>query len=281
MHDARVVDTAVPIGIVVRLEVEPQRLLVRAEVSPRDVVQRQVGVHRHLMMHRFTAVVDEHLGDLRIHGVGAVVTHVDRFRVEELADRVAPPSVGQHIDRLDGRGAVLRPFDVHLHREVGRRLEGERRHVQPFDVAVEDRRGLGVYPQNLRHCDVDVRGCLVVIVRNAVVVMIPITGWFCDPSWVSLGIQSFTNPTFLEYIKIQLLPSIIVVIVVERVRTGRRVHRIAESLTVAVVVVVPRVGRVVTEAGRPEHNLVLVLHPILVVVEVLVIADAVIVVVPR
>ena len=125
MHDARIVDATVPISSVVGLEVEPEWLLVRAEVSPRNVVQRQVGVHRHLMIHRFAAVMDEHLGYLGIYGVGAVVTHVNRFWVEELPDCVAPPSVSQHIDRLDGRGAVLRPFDVHLHREVGRRLEGE------------------------------------------------------------------------------------------------------------------------------------------------------------
>ena len=149
-----------------------------------------------------------------------------------------------------------------------------------MDETSEDRRAPRIYPQGVFHRQVDPCGSLVVIVRNAVVVMIPITGWFCDSGWVSLGVQSFTGPTFLEYIIIQIFPSVIVVVIVNRIGTGRGIQGVGNTHSVAEVVVVPWVCGLPVETGWPEHYLILILHAILIVVVILVVPQTIVVVVP-
>ena len=140
LTDAVVVETTLPVGGVVGLEVQPERLLVGAEVRPRGVIHGQVGFHAHGVFLRGVAVEDEHLGDFRVDAVGGVVADRQVLWVEELAHGEVALLVGQHVDGFEGGGVVRGPFDVHLNRQVGCGFELFRNGVDPIHVARENGR---------------------------------------------------------------------------------------------------------------------------------------------
>ena len=151
LADAVVVETTLPIGGVVGLEVQPEGLLVRTEVGPRGVVHGQVGFNANRVFLRGVAVEDKHLGDLCIDAVGGVVTDRQILGVEELAHGEVALLVGQDVDGLEGGRVVGRPLDVHLNREVGRGFEHLRDGIDPIHVTRENGRSLGVQPQRIWH----------------------------------------------------------------------------------------------------------------------------------
>ena len=174
LADPVVVETALPISGVVGLEVQPEGLLIGAEVRPCGVIHRQVGFNANRVFLRRVAVEDEHLGDFCVHAVGGVVPHRQVFWIEELTHGEVALLVRQDVDGLEGRRVVGRPLDVHLNREVRRGFEQLRDRVDPIHMAGENGGCLGVQPQRVRHVERDVGRHFVVFIQNTVVVAVPV-----------------------------------------------------------------------------------------------------------
>ena len=71
-----------------------------------------------------------------------------------------------------------------------------------------------------------------------------------------------------------------VVVLISRIGPGIGIRGVGNTSAITEVVVVPRVRRLTVESRWPQHNLVLVKHAVGVVVEVDVVPQAVVVVVP-
>ena len=202
--DAIVEEPAVPVCRIVRLEVEPERLFVAAEVGPCRVIDRHVGFSTHKVGLRLVAVEHEHLRDFGIHTVGGVVADGQILGVEELTHAEVATGVGQDVDGLNGRGVVGRPFNVHLHGELRRRLNHTGDGVQPVDVPGKDGRALRIQPEVVRQVEGDVGGCFVIGVEDTVVVVVPIRG--------QIGV--------LDNVEVRVGSGVVVVVRVDDVGTG-------------------------------------------------------------
>ena len=174
LADAVVVEATLPVGGVVRLEVQPEGLLVGAEIGPRGVIHGQVGFDADRVFLRGVAVEDKHLGDFGVDAVGGVVTDRQVLWVEELTHGEVALLVRQDVDGLEGGRVVGGPFDVHLNREVGCCFEHLGDRVDPIHVAGEDGGRLSVQPQRVGHVEGDVGRHFVVFIRNTIVVAVPV-----------------------------------------------------------------------------------------------------------
>ena len=157
-----------------RLEVEPEGLLVASEIGPCRVVNRHVGFSTDKVRLRLVAVERKHLRHLCVDSIGGVVAHRKVLRVKELSNAEVSCRIREHVDGLDGRGVVGRPFDVNLHGHLGCRLNHGGDGVQPVHMTGKDGRTLGVKPQVVGEVERDVRWWLVVGIQSAVVVAVPI-----------------------------------------------------------------------------------------------------------
>ena len=224
--DAVVEQAAVPIRRVVRLEVKPERLLVAAEIGPSRVINGHVGFSTHEVGLRFVAVEHEHLRDFGIHSVSGVVADGQVLGVEELSDAEVARCIGQNVDGFDGSGVVGGPLNVHLHGELRRSLNDAGDGIQPVNMTGEDGGALRVQPEVVGQVQRDVGRSLVVCVKDAVVVVVPIRG--------QIGV--------LNDVEIRVGSSVVVVVGVNDVGAGGRVRWVGDAFAVAKVVVVPRVG---------------------------------------
>ena len=265
IFDAIVKQSAVPIGGVMRLEVEPERLLIAAEVRPCRIVNRHVGFSAHKVGLGLVTVEHEHLRDLGVDPIGRVVANRQILRVEELPHAKVAGSVGQNVDGLNGGRVVGRPLDVHLNRELRCRLDHAGNRVQPVNVPCKDGGALCVQPEVVWKVQRDVGWCFVVGVENAIVVVVPIGG--------EVGV--------FNDVKVNVGARVVVVVVVDGVGAGGGVGRVGNALAVTKVVVIPRVGGIAIEACGPEQDFVFVVHAVLVIVLVKIVSCAVVVVVER
>ena len=174
LTDAVVVETTLPIGGVVGLEVQPEGLLVGAEIGPGRVVHGQVGFNANRVFLRGVAVEDKHLGDFGVDAVGGVVTDRQVLWVEELAHGEVALLVRQDVDGLERGRVVGGPLDVHLNRQVRRCFEHLGDGVDPIHMAREDGGRLSVQPQRVGHVEGDVGRHFVVFIRNTIVVAVPV-----------------------------------------------------------------------------------------------------------
>ena len=174
LTDAVVVETTLPIGGVVGLEVQPEGLLVGAEIGPGRVVHGQVGFNANRVFLRGVAVEDKHLGDFGVDAVGGVVTDRQVLWVEELAHGEVALLVRQDVDGLERGRVVGGPLDVHLNRQVRRCFEHLGDGVDPIHMAREDGGRLSVQPQRVGHVEGDVGRHFVVFIRDTIVVAVPV-----------------------------------------------------------------------------------------------------------
>ena len=158
--------------------------------------------------------------------------------------------------------------------QVGCRHEYTLYRIEPVHRPIELRRETVVEPQNLWYSHRYSSGYLVVLVRDAIVVVIPVAGLNTVGAVVG-------GPALLKVIPVQISAVVGVVVLVSRVGAGIGIRRIGYARTVTEVVVVPRVRRLTTKPRWPQHDFVLVKHAIGVVVEVDVVSQAIVVVVPR
>ena len=103
--------------------------------------------------------------------------------------------------------------------------------------------------------------------------MVPVTG-LCSIGAV-VGV-----PALLKVVPVEVGAVVGVVVLVNRIRAGVGIGWVGHALAAAEVVVVPWIGRFAVEPRRPQHDLVLVQHAVSVVVEVDVVPQPVVVVVP-
>ena len=113
-------------------------------------------------------------------------------------------SVGQDIDRFEGRGVVGGPFDVNLNRELRSGFNHAGDGVQPVNMPRKDGWALCVKPQVIGEIERDEGRCLVIGIQDTVVVVVPVRGQF----------------SVFRVVKVQIVASVIVVIVVNGVRPG-------------------------------------------------------------
>ena len=244
-------------------EVQPKRLLVASEVRPCRIVDRHVGLCTNEVRLRLVAVEHEHLGDFSVNSIRGVVANGQVFWIEELSDTEVSSGVGQDVNRFNGRCVVRSPLNVHLDGQLWGRFNHTRDGVEPVHVTRKDGRALSVEPEVVRQIERDVRRRFVVGVKDAVVVVIPIRGQIIVLHLVEINVDS----------------GVVIVVVVNGVRSGGSIGGVGNAFAVTKVVVVPRVGGVSIEAGGPKQNLVFIVHAVLVVVLVEIVASSVVVVV--
>ena len=201
-------------------------MLVAAEIGPSGVVHGHVGFSAHEVGLRFVAVEHEHLRDFGIHSVGGVVADGQVLGVEELPDTEVARCIGQNVNGFDGGGVVGGPLNVHLHGELRCSLNDASDGIQPVNMTGEDGWALRVQPEVVWQVQRDVGRCLVVCVKDTVVVVIPIRG--------QIGV--------LNDVEIRVGSGVVVVVGVNDVGAGGRVRWVGDAFAVAKVVVVPRVG---------------------------------------
>ena len=146
--------------------------------------------------------------------------------------------------------------------------------IEPVHCSIELRREAVVEPENLWYSHRYPSGDLVILIEDAIIVMVPIARLGTIGAVVR-------GPALLKVVPINIGAVVSVIVLVSRVGTGIGVRGVRYASTVAEVIVIPRVRRLAVKSRWPQHDLVLVEHAIGVVVEVDVVSQSIVVVVPR
>ena len=129
----------------------------------------------------------------------------------------------------------------------------------------KDGGALSIQPKVVRKVERDVGRRLVIGIKDAVVVVVPVRRQFC----------------IFDLIKVRICPGVVVIIGVDGIRSCGGVGWVGDTFAIAEVVVVPGVGGIAVKASGPEQHFVFIVHSVFVVVFVHVVSSAIVVVVER
>ena len=174
VRNSIVEDSTIPIGLIMHLVICEEWLLVAAEVCPCNVVNRGIGANFYRYRFGLRTVVIEHFCDFRVDIVSRVRTYNEIFWQEELSDYESSSRIGQNINGLEGKGAISSPFDRNLNRQVWSWLEDACIRVEPVHRTTENGWIYSIEPEDVSAREIDSRRHLVILIKDSVVIAIPI-----------------------------------------------------------------------------------------------------------
>ena len=181
--DQVVENTTLYVSSVVRPHVNPERLLIASEVTVHEDVSGQVCFCSNVVRLRLGAVEYEHFSYFCVDSVRCVISNGEVFWVKELTNAKVSRCGGKDVNRFNCGCVVTGPLDVNLNWHANRRFLLERDWIHPFHISTKDGGSLCIEPKIVWWVKRNERRCLVVCVKRAIVVRIPITGFATVVTW--------------------------------------------------------------------------------------------------